>query len=64
MMKDLIVEEIHAIRLKIEAECDGDFTKLFARAKKIEEQYKDRVFSDPVAWAKEHTQPAIPLPTI
>ncbi len=27
MWKDPIVEKIHAIRLKIEAECEGDFTK-------------------------------------
>jgi hypothetical protein len=64
MLKDLIVEEIRATRLKIEAECDGDFAKITARAMKIQEQYKDRVVSDPVAWAKEHTQPVIPLPTI
>jgi hypothetical protein len=63
MWKDPIVEEIHAIRLKIEAECEGDFTKIFARAAKIQEQYKDRVVSDPVKWAKEHSQPVIPLPT-
>jgi hypothetical protein len=64
MLKDLIVEEIRATRLKIEADCDGDFAKITARAMKIQEQYKDQVVSDPVAWAKEHPPKAIPLPTI
>jgi hypothetical protein len=64
MLKDLIIEEIRATRLKIEAECDGDFAKITARALKIQEQYKDQVVSDPVVWAKEHPLKAIPLPTI
>jgi len=32
MWKDHIVEEIRKIRLKIEAECDNNFDKIFAQA--------------------------------
>jgi hypothetical protein len=43
--KDPIVEEVRAIRKQIEEECDNDFDKLRAEAKKIEEEFKDRVVS-------------------
>lgn len=43
--KDPIVEEVRAIRKQIEEECDNDFDKLRKEAKKIEEEFKDRVVS-------------------
>ncbi|MGK7899803.1 MAG: hypothetical protein AB4352_00040 [Hormoscilla sp.] len=52
MQSDPIVEEIHKIRLEIEAECDGDMNKILARAKEIEKQYADRVVSRPVGLPK------------
>ncbi len=52
MWKDPIVEEIRAIRLKIEAECDHNFGKIFARAietqKKLQEKNltEDEILKD------------------
>ncbi len=52
MWKDPIVEEIRAIRLEIEAECDHNFGKIFARAietqKKLQEKNltEDEILKD------------------
>jgi len=60
MWKDPIVEEIHAIRVAIEEECQGDFAKLSALAYEIEQQYPDRIVSNPAAWANQ-PKPTMPL---
>ena len=52
MWKDPIVEEIRTIRLEIEAECDHNFDKIFARAietqKKLQEKNltEDEILKD------------------
>ena len=45
MKHDPIVEEIHQIREKLLAECDGDLDKLMDRFKAAEEQDRDRMVS-------------------
>jgi hypothetical protein len=60
MWQDPIVEEIHAIRVAIEEECQGDFAKLSALAYEIEQQYPDRVVSKPAAWENQ-SKPSVPL---
>jgi len=47
MRPDPIIEEIHNIRLAIEAECQGDFAKLSALAAQIEQQYPDQLVDKP-----------------
>ena len=47
MWKDHIVEEIRKIRLKIEAECDNDFDKIFAQAIEAQEKLANRLVSKP-----------------
>jgi len=47
MWKDPIVEEIRKIRLKIEAECDNDFNKIFAQAIKVQEKLSNRIVRKP-----------------
>ncbi len=59
MYQDPIIEEIHAIRLQIEAECEGDFAKLTQRAKQIEAQYQDRIVYDLDALRHGHRQQAL-----
>ena len=48
MLRDPVVEEIHAIRAAIVEECEGDFTKIFAWAKKCEQKYQDRLVTQPL----------------
>lgn len=45
MMKDPIVEEVHRIREKMLAECDGDLDKLLDRIKEAESRDRDRLVS-------------------
>ena len=45
MWKDPIVEEIHATRKRISAECNYDFKQIVARLKKKEEAHKERLVS-------------------
>jgi len=45
MLNDPIVEEVHRIREKMLAECDGDLDKLLDRLKEAEEQDRDRLVS-------------------
>ncbi len=47
MWKDHIVEEIRKIRLKIEAECDNNFDKIFAQAIETQEKLANRLVSKP-----------------
>lgn len=49
MWKDPIVEEIRKIRLKIEAECDNDFDKIFAQAIEDQEKFANRLVSKPAS---------------
>lgn len=49
MWKDPIVEEIRDIRLNIEAECDHDFDKIFARAIEVQEKLAHRLVSKPAS---------------
>jgi len=43
MWKDPIVEEIHATRRRISAECNGDLNQIIARLRKREEAHRERV---------------------
>lgn len=43
MPKDPIVDEIHATREKIAAECQYDMKKIIKRIKKNEQKNKDRI---------------------
>jgi hypothetical protein len=43
MTKDPIVEEVHRIREKMLADCDGDFAKLFERLRDAQKQDEERV---------------------
>lgn len=43
MVDDPIVEEVHRIREKMLAECDGDFDKLFERLRAAQDKDKDRL---------------------
>ena len=47
MWKDPIVEEIRAIRVKIEAECNNDFNKIFAQAIEAQRKLSDKLVSKP-----------------
>ena len=47
MWKDPVVEEIRKIRLKIEAECDNDFDKIFAQAIKAQGKLSKRLVRKP-----------------
>ncbi len=47
MWKDPIVEEIRKIRLKIEAECDNDFDKIFAQAIQFQKEFTNRLLFKP-----------------
>ncbi len=49
MWKDPIVEEIRAIRLEIEAECDHNFDKIFARAIETQKKLANRLVSKPTS---------------
>ncbi len=49
MWKDPIVEEIRAIRLEIEAECDHNFDKIFARAIETQKKLANRLVSKPAS---------------
>lgn len=49
MWKDPIVEEIRDIRLNIEAECDHNFDKIFARAIEVQEKLAHRLVSKPAS---------------
>ncbi len=49
MWKDPIVEEIRAIRLDIEAECDHNFDKIFARAIEAQKKLGNRLVSKPTS---------------
>jgi hypothetical protein len=40
MFVDPIVEEVHAARAKIAAQCEYDFHKMSARAKELMDRYK------------------------
>ena len=43
MFKDPIVEEVHAIRAKIAAECDYDFHKISERAKEVQKRFQSQI---------------------
>lgn len=43
MWEDPIVNEVRRVRMEIEAECDGDFDKIYARAVEVQEQFADRL---------------------
>ena len=43
MRKDPIVTEVRKHRKKIELECDGDFSLLFAKAKEAEKKFVDEL---------------------
>jgi hypothetical protein len=45
MWKDPIVEEVRKVRLKIEAECDGDSSKILARAMALQNEFQSRLVS-------------------
>jgi len=62
MYQDPIIEEIHAIRRQIEAECDGDFAKISQRAKQVEAQYQDRMVYDLEALRQGRRQQALTPP--
>lgn len=49
MWKDPIVEEIRAIRSEIEAECDHNFGKIFARAIETQKKLNNRLVSKPTS---------------
>ena len=49
MWKDPIVEEIRTIRLEIEAECDHNFGKIFARAIETQKKLNNRLVSKPAS---------------
>ena len=54
MGKDPIVEEIRTIRLEIEAECDHNFDKIFARAIEAQKKLDNRLISKPASqYSKE-----------
>lgn len=55
MWQDPIVAEVRKIRLEIEAECEGDWKSLFARALEIQAQFADKVVSQPQS-LQESTQ--------
>ena len=43
MFEDPIVEEVHAIRAQIAAECDHDFHKISERAKEFQKRFAGRI---------------------
>ena len=43
MWKDPIVEEIHATRRRISAECNGDMNQIIARLRKHEKAHRERI---------------------
>ena len=45
MLNDPIVEEVHELRKKLMAECDGDLDRLLARLREREAVDADRVVS-------------------
>ena len=45
MLNDPIVEEVHQLRKKLMAECDGDLDRLLARLREREEEDASRVVS-------------------
>jgi len=47
MWKDPIVDKVRKQRLKIEADCDNDFGKIFEQAMVIQEKIADRLISKP-----------------
>ena len=47
MWQDPIVKEVRQIRQEIEAECDGDFEKIFALAKDVQNKFKSKLVSRP-----------------
>ena len=51
-IESTIVEEIRRIRLNIEAECDNDFDKIFARAIETQKKLSNRVVSQPSSKSK------------
>jgi len=60
MLLDPVVEEIHAIRAAIVEECEGDFAKISAWAKKCEQKYQDRLVTQPLP-KKQITDQAKPV---
>jgi hypothetical protein len=55
MWKDPIVEELRKQRLKIEADCENDFQKIFEQAMKTQQKFVTRLISKP-ALQKESTE--------
>ncbi len=53
MWKDPIVEEIRAIRLEIEAECDHNFGKIFAQAIETQKKLNNRLVSKPASQSQK-----------
>ena len=54
MWEDPIVREVRRVRMEIEAECDGDFDKIYARVVEVQNQLADRLVSNPMQLSKEN----------
>ena len=55
MWEDPIVNETRRIRREIEAECGNDFEELARRAVQVQQQYPDKVVSQPSGLKEERT---------
>jgi hypothetical protein len=47
MWEDPIVAEVRKQRIKIEADCENDFIKIFLQAMKVQEKLTGRLISKP-----------------
>jgi hypothetical protein len=56
MWKDPIVEDIHATRKRIAAECHYDFKQLVTRLRKLEEIHQERLVSPSKGKAESQAQ--------
>jgi hypothetical protein len=54
MWEDPIVIEVRRVRMEIEAEAEGDFDKIYARAVEIQNQFADRLVSHPTPLPEEN----------
>jgi len=52
MWQDPIIEEIRKIRLKIEADCENDFDKIFAQAIQFQKKFANKLVSKPIIKSK------------
>lgn len=55
MWQDPVVQEVRAIRLRIEEECDGDFDKIFVRAVEEQRAFANRLMSKPTQAPQENS---------